>query len=788
MKPSARAHLAIALVSFAVLFYQVAITRVLSVVLWYHFAFLSISLALLGIGAPGVWLALRKRGAEARGLGAVLLAAGAAVPLSVVAIVKGPALFAGGAGATGGEALSDTAGRFLDAPVLATVAIVLVPFLLLGAAVCLLLLRAPGRKVGPMYAADLLGATLGAVVVVPSMHGIATPLLIAGCGLLPLIAAALVTDRRGIAAGAGAIAAALIVAVAWGEPFHLRHTKKYVETGDVLWEKWTPTGRLAVFPDVFHRPDPGEAFAWGMGSRWRPRAIEQLWIEQDGSAGTPITRRSGDPQDLAHLLYDVTSVAYQMRPARTVCVIGAGGGRDVLTALMTGATKVDAVELNPHTVGAVSGPFRELSGDVYGMPGVTPVISEGRSFLTRTDTRYDLIQISMVDSWAATSAGAFALSENYLYTVEAFRLYWNRLSGTGMASVSRWMMAQHLVEGVRLVLLAQEALRQEGVTEPARHLAVVQGAAVATLMMSRSPFTDADRAALGRASAERGFVPHWPPGEATPQGSSLARLLAEGGDGSSFAERGLDVSPPTDDRPFFFQAVPILGNVDPALVARLSVNEQSVILLRRLVMVVAALALALFLLPFAFGGRIRAPELWKGSGYFTAIGLAFLLVEAAWVQRFILYLGHPSYATTVVLAALLAGAGAGSFTARRTAVRTAANWAIALPVALAIVNAALDPVFQATLGAAFPARVGVSLLLLAPSGFLMGFGFPMGMIRFGDEAKAWYWALNGAFSVLASVLSLAAAMAVGFTAVAYAGAGCYVGAVLLFRWGPAARS
>lgn len=777
MRETARAHLTIALVSFAVLFYQVAITRVLSVVLWYHFAFLSISLALLGIGAPGVWLALR--GAAPGRLGAVLLAAGAAVPLSVVAIVKGPVLFGD---ARGGQ-LSDTAGRFLDAPVLLTIAVVLVPFLLLGAAVCLLLMRAPGRRIGSMYAADLLGATLGAIVVVPLMHLVATPLLLAGCGLLPLAGAALLAERRATAATAGTIAAALLLAVAWGEPFHLHHTKKYAETGDVLWEKWTPTGRLAVFPDVFHRPDPGEAFAWGMGSEWTPREIDQLWIEQDGSAGTPVTKRTGNPEDLAHLLYDVTSVAYQVRPAKTVCVIGAGGGRDILAALMTGATKVDAVELNPHTVRAVSGTFGEFSGDVYHQPGVHPIVSEGRSFLTRTRERYDLIQISMVDSWAATSAGAFALSENYLYTVEAFRLYWSRLSDTGIASVSRWMMAQHLVEGVRLVLLAKEALAREGVTDPAAHLAVVQGAAVATLMMSRSPFTDADRAALARVCEERGFVPHWPPSEATPPNSSLARLLAGGNDGSGFSERGLDVSPPVDDRPFFFQAVPILGNVDPALVARLSVNEQAVILLRRLVLVVAGIAAALFLLPFAFGERIRAPELWKGSGYFTAIGLAFLLVEAAWVQRFILYLGHPSYATTVVLAALLAGAGAGSFAARKTAVDVAAKWAIVLPVALAIVNAMLDPVFRGTLGAPFPARVGVSLLLLAPSGFLMGFGFPLGMIRFGDDAKAWYWALNGAFSVLASVLSLAAAMAMGFTAVAYAGAGCYVAAVGLFRWG-----
>ena len=176
---------------------------------------------------------------------------------------------------------------------------------------------------------------------------------------------------------------------------------------------------------------------------------------------------------------------------------------------------------------------------------------------------------------------------------------------------------------------------------------------------------------------------------------------------------------------------------------------------------------------------IRVPETWDWAG------------EEAGVSTYVARDGagrDGACSTTVevgegVSTAVLAGAGAGSFAARSTAVRTAAKWGIALPVALAAVNFALDPVFRATLGAPFAARVAVSLALLLPSGFLMGFGFPMGMIRFGDEAKAWYWALNGAFSVLASVLSLAAAMAFGFAAVAYAGAGCYVAAVGLFRWG-----
>jgi hypothetical protein len=766
-----RSQIAIALVSAAVLLYEIAITRVLSVVLWYHFAFLSVSLALLGLGAPGAWFALRPPGPRA--LAASLVAAGAAIPASIVVITKvvgrlprSESIDAGGLG-------------FASPALVVTVLSILVPMIALGSAVCLLLLRAPGREVARVYGADLLGATAGAALVVPLLHRVPTPELLGAAGLLPLAAAALV-GRPFLPA---AVAALVVASLAWGEPYRLGYTKKYAEEGRVLWEKWTPTGRLTVFPDVFYEANPRQAFAWGIGERFEPRDIEQLWIEQDGSAGTPITRWSGSRDDLAHLLYDVTSVGYQLKPPRRVCVIGSGGGRDVLAALQAGADEIDAVELNPHLLDVVAGRFREFSGDVYGQPGVRAIASEGRSFLTRSPGDYDLIQISMVDSWAATSAGAFALSENYLYTVEAFRLYWRKLAGDGILSVSRWLMDRHLVEGMRILLLAQEALRREGVEDPRHHLAVVHAKAVMTLLVSKEPFTTSSIARLDAVCAERGFLRHWPPAADTPRTSNIPELLLHGPGG--VARTGLDLSPPLDDRPFFFQAVPVFGRYDRNLVLGLSVNEQSVVLLRRLLAIVGALAGVMFFAPFVLGRSVRAAGegFWRGSLYFAAIGLAFLLVEVPWMQRFVLYLGHPSHATTVVLAAMLLGAGLGSIAASRVALARVRRWGILLPILLALVNLALGPAFRATLGWPLEGRVATSVLFLLPAGFLMGFAFPTGMIRFGDERKAWFWALNGAFSVLASVSSLALSMHLGFTAVAYAGAALYVAAWALLAGG-----
>ncbi len=766
-----RSWIAIALVSAAVILYEVSITRVLSVVLWYHFAFLSVSLALLGVGAPGVWFAVRRPGPRA--LPVSLVAAGLAIPLSVIIITKVVGRF------PRAEYVDAGALGLGNGALFVTVLAILLPMVALGSAVCLFLLRAPGREVGRMYGADLLGATVGALFVVPLLHRVPTPELLGAAGLLPLVAAAIV-GKPGVPAITALIVAATLV---WGEPYRLGYTKKYAEEGRTLFEKWTPTGRITIFPDVFFEANPKQAFAWGIGDRFERREIEQLWIEQDGSAGTPITRWSGGADDLSHLFYDVTSVGYQLRPPRRVCVIGAGGGRDVLTALSAGATEVDAVELNPHILDAVSGPFREFAGDVYGRPGVRPIESEGRSFLTRAAGDYDLIQISMVDSWAATSAGAFALSENYLYTVEAFRLYWEQLGEDGVLSVSRWLMDRHLVEGMRILLLAQEALRREGLEDPRHHLAVVHAQAVMTLLVSKRPFTTSSVAHLDAVCAERGFLRHWPPAESTPAASPIPQLLLTGP--GVMADTGLDLSPPEDDRPFFFQAVPVFGRYDRDLVAGLSVNEQSVVLLRQLLGIVGVLTAVLFFTPFALGRRVRAggPGFWRGSFYFVAIGLAFLLVEVPWIQRFVLYLGHPSYATTVVLAALLLGAGAGAIVSARASVGSARKFGIALPIILVVVNEALDPVFRATLGLPFPTRVAASVALLVPAGFLMGFAFPLGMIRFGDAHKPWFWALNGAFSVLASVSSLALSMQFGFTAVAGFGVAAYVLAWALLTTG-----
>lgn len=766
--PLSSLYPAIALVSCAVLFYEVAVTRILSVVLWYHFAFLSVSLALLGLGAPGVWFTLRRPGRSA--LPAALLAAGLAIPGSVVVIFKlGSPLEEAGRYFTGFSSL-------LHGGLVLVVISLLAPLLCLGSALCLLLMQVRGRDNGLLYGADLLGAAVGAAVVVPLMHRVPTPLLVAGAGLLPLLAVSLLWARLRLAVAC--LALALLASMAWQEPFRLRYAKEYWEPENLLYEKWTPTARITVLQthDLFGRP--GAAYLWGRGRNYEDRYQEQLWLEQDGSAGTPITRLGRSLQSLSHLDFDVTGVGYQLRSPDRVCVIGAGGGRDILAALKAGAREVDAVELNPHVIEAVSGPFGEFSGDVYHLPGVNAFASEGRSFLSRSRKTYDLIQISLTDSWSATAAGAFALSENYLYTVEALRLYWHRLTPDGVVSISRYRIGDRQFESPRLALLALRSLTLEGVAEPSRHLAVVKADGIANLLMSRRAFDDDLLARIDAICLERGFDRLWPLVAGTAGPSSLTEVLSQGL--QPYQSIGLDLSPPTDDRPFFFQMLSILGRVDRSRLTELSVNENAVTLLRGLLLLVTALCLFLFFLPFFLArGPGRRGAFWRGTGYFAAIGLGFILVEAPWIQRFILYLGHPSYATTIVLAALLLGAGLGSLSASAVPLEKLRGWGWLLPVVVVLVNLALAPLFEATLGQPFALRIALSLALIAPAGFLMGFCFPLGMVVFGDEDKAWFWAVNGATGVMATVLALVVSMASGLTLTGYLGAAAYAAAVAL---------
>jgi hypothetical protein len=763
-RPShARELVAIAFASGAVLLFETLVTRILSVTLHYHFVFLAISLAMLGLGAPGVWFSIRAP--TWRALRISLFVSAVAIPASVVAIVK--------------------LGAIWKASVALIILSLVPPFLALGSAVCILLVRAQGERVAHMYAADLLGGSLGAALVIPLLQGIPTPPLVASIAFLPL-AALLVVDRRNVVSlgGASLLAVMLGALLIWRRPFVLHYTKRYVETTPPLYEKWSPTARVTVFSQASSFVDTNGSevgfafFGWGMGSRFVPAEHDGLWLEQDGSAGTPIVRWSRDQPVPDFLYYDVTSIGYQLgRPLDHVAIIGGGGGRDILTAHGAGARDIHVIELNAYIADAVRKEFADYSGDPYDLPGVRTTIGEGRSVLATRETRYDLIEISLIDTFAATAAGAYALSENGLYTVEAFRLYYRRLTGNGVLSVSRWCEGLSRLESPRLALLAEEALAEEGVSEPRAHMIAVQGRAVADLLIFREPVAAATLARVDEVSAERGFLRLWPPTDA-PVRSLLPAALAFGPD--LFRQGGFDVTPSTDDRPFFFQTIDLLSPPPPEVRANLGRSDPA-LLLRDIVLLLAACTGALFFVPLAM--RHRWPKnsrLGRATAYFAAIGIAFMFVEIPMVLRMTLYLGHPSRGVAVVLGALLLGAGLGSMTIARAAEKRTLALLVALPFAVLAVALAFGPVATATLSWSLGARAAAAVVTLLPLGFVLGTAFPAGMIRFADADRSWLWAVNGACSVLASVAALALAMITGLRIVMVVGVLAYLLTALIW--------
>ena len=769
--PEKRDYLTIFLVSGAILTFQVALTRVLSVVVWYHFAFLTISMVMLGLGVPGVWFALMRR--PLRLLPACLLASGISVPASVVLIVK-----------LGAELVLE------NHDPLWIILCVLPAMLALGSVICLLLMKAAGETISRMYGIDLLGACLGAVVVIPLLHLVPTPQMAASCGILPLLA--LTLHGKAWRLPAWAAIAGIVTVMAATDLLQVTRSKSYDEkVAKPVYEKWTPTARLTVFDEsFFYLADHRGGFAWGRGSRFpADRKIRQYWLEQDGSAGTPITAFDGDLGEVAHLFYDVTSIGYELRPPVRVAIIGSGGGRDILSALLSGARSIDAVELNRHTIETVSERFAHISGDIYNRPGVRAFANEGRSHLTHTDDRFDLIQISLTDTWAASAAGAFALAENNLYTVEAFQLYLARLDPRGLLSTSRW-----LNEMPRLVILARSALREAGFESPEEHMLLISARTVGTLLVSKTPFEPRDVAKLEAVSKRRGFIIQYPVVRGHP-GNPVIRDIIEGRL-DFLAEGGYNTQPPTDDSPYLFHVVSPFGNADlleqdAFELTEINVNWGSTVVLRQAMVVVSALAIFLFLLPLVreglvnrgsdgAGGR-RWGELLRGTIFFAAIGTSFMLLENMLIQHFVLYLGHPSYAVTVIIASLLLGMGFGSNFAGRVGVGGIARLGWLVPVALLLIVLLLPTLFSSTLGMWLGLRITASCAILLPLGAGLGLFFPLGMLRFGDADKPWFWAINGTFGVVASVMSLALSMEFGFLAVGQLAAFIYAIAWLCVR-------
>ena len=481
------------------------------------------------------------------------------------------------------------------------------------------------------------------------------------------------------------------------------------------------------------------------------------------------------------------ALANILRPHGTYAIIGPGGGVDVLRAVASGSPSVTGIEINPIIANTIMRErYADYSYHLYQRPEVHIHVTDGRSFIRNATQSFDVVQMTLVDTWASTAAGAFALSENSLYTVEAFREYFEHLKPDGMVAVTRWEFRQPR-EALRVVSVAMQALHESGVQNPARNLIVVSegalddGGTPVVVLAKKSAFTaEEEQAVQTHLRANPRLTALYLPSD--QKGNPFSDLIASN-DPYAFAQQyPYNVAPVNDNAPFFFFTL----RLDQLLREKhmrhgidWKVNVGVVVL--AMVLLISLIAVLAFLvIPLAAQGTRAHPVRLL---YFVAIGLGYILVEIAFIQRFVLFLGHPTYALTVVVFLLLLSSGAGSLVSRQWLAQTRRAW-----LALALIASALllyvfilPSLLNALVGLPFSAKLLVSAALLVPLGFAMGMPFPTGLRALAENAVEWAWAMNAGSSVLGSVLAMVIAIQFGLNATLACGAAAYLMAILLVK-------
>lgn len=784
-RPAAHRLVGLLFLSSATLLLELSLTRVLSVALWYHFGFLVISTALLGFGAAGItlaaWPALRDRARLDRALAELSLAFAACTVASFWLMQHVPL--------DPFRLLSDRR-QLLWMPLydLALAS----PFYCAGLAISLLFTRG-AKGIGRLYAFDLVGAGLGCGAVALSMPLVGGSGSILVAALLGAIGAAIFALPANRSLAAAALAA--VVALAGFARSAERLIPVRVSPGKVL--PWSAPGGgasvLATRWNTFSRIDVVE----GRAADLPGRPLRRMLLIDQGTAMTSITDLRPDVrQYLARHEGEAfeSGVAYVGKERPRVLVLGSGAGAEVLGALGYGASSIVAVEINPIINELVTGPSAAFWGGLFEQPEVRLVTDEARSFVRRSRDQFDAIVSAHTVSNAAVASGAISLAENYVLTREAFEDYLDKLAPDGTIYFSR-----PEAQLPRLFATAREAFEARGLPSPAANVfAFCRPPTVAGrksfgcgFVVRKTPLSEAD---LTQMAARAGVGRRTGPGAASEvvyspldphPGSLYERLLTAPDVRAVYDAEPTLIAPATDDRPFFNQRVR-WSSLTPALAAqvfrqsgylegRTSLEDRPVAEVTLLAVLAQSLVIAaLFILvPLWRSSRsgLRAPGALRYLAYFGGLGVGFIFIEIALLQRFTLFLGQPVYTLAAVLGGLLVSSGVGAWLSGRSAraPRALAARVVPLVIALLALTALVTPsVLSAALGLALPLRTALAVLALAPLGVALGMPFPIGLRAVQREAPAlvpWAWGVNCFFTVIGSVSAIILGMALGFVAV-----------------------
>jgi spermidine synthase len=818
----------ILLTSASMLAYEILLMRLLAIGQWYHLAYMVISMALLGYGAAGSLLFLffdKIKKHPDRWLVFITGATAVSFPLAFSLSQK-----------VGLDPLQLVWQPAQWAAMLLTYLLMGLPFLL-GGAIVGIILTGSGEKVHRMYATDLLGAGSGALVIVPALFlGPPWHLLPAAGGLILLGGLLLALRMRPRKIGAITIlcSACLLALIYFLLPPvpKIHHTKALPMTlslPDARIEAKTagPLGIVHVVGSSLLREAPGLSLNYGL-SEEGGRLPAQKAIFIDGESSGTITHFTGNPHDIEFLDFTSMALPYHIRKPDRTLVVGADGGSGVLLALRNRTPEIIALEANRQIADLLLDPFMAFSGQVFSRPEVKLEVRDARQFLQATETRFDLIDLSLLDSPQTSAGGLHSAAESYLYTTEAFSIYLNRLSDSGILSVTRWLKLPPR-DSLRVVATAVEALRKTSLPgEVKKHLLFIRSWRTSTILVSKSPFTREEIARAEKFCDNRSFDLAYFAGihvdranrydvQPSPVYYEGAKALIEGANASTGSRNTLggpasndfirryvfDISPTTDDRPFFSHF--FRWDTAPQLFHQLRrewlpmIDLGFVFILATLVQAAFASGL-LILLPLAClrwrhgpprhaDPNPRLSDFLVTGVYFASIGVAFMFLEMALLPKYTLLLSHPVYSASLVLGALLVFAGCGSLSVRRFQSKN--PWFSSISVGAIIcwvVFQALvgDPVFRLAMGWSLGGRIVLALLFLSVLSFFLGFPFPSGLHVLTERHPGlvpWAWGINGCASVIGAVLGMCLAVSVGFRLLMFTACILYVVALLTYHFG-----
>lgn len=776
--------------------------RVLSIVQWHHFAYMIISLALLGYGASGTVIALGKRWLEPRfelafGLSALLFGVaivacfmlGQRVPFNALEIVWNPR-------------------QFLN---LAIVYLVyFVPFFF--AASCIgLAFTCRRRYINRIYFFDLAGAGIGAMLIIGSLFVLSPQNALIMLATLALVASALILLASKRLRPMLAVPALLALVLFYGLPqewlvMRISEYKSLSQALQVVGSRALKTSSSPLgLVTVVESPRIPFRHAPGLSINTRHAVPEQLAIFTDGDGMSAITRFEGNLDRVAYTNDVTAALPYALLDMPAVLILGAAGGADVLAALYHGARRIDAVELNPQITELVMDTYADFAGHLYDDQRITVHTKEARGFVVRSEDRYDLIQVALLDSFAASGSGVQSLNENYLYTVGAIQDYLRHVAPDGLLAITRWLKLPPR-DNLKLVATVIQALREMGVDEPGQRIAVIRSWNTSTLLVKNGALSTGELSAVREFARARSFDTAYYPGMPASAANrfniiqepylydGITALLGDEAD--SFVDRyKFHIAPATDNQPYFFHffkwaTLPEVMTLRKRGGAGL-IEWGYLILVATIVQGVIAGSLLILLPLFNSEGSWPNGTAPRMGLYFFALGLAFLFVEIAFIQKFILFLSHPLYSVAVVLSGFLVFAGLGSAYSQRFRQRLTDAGLSPVSIAvggiwfIAIVYMAVLPfLFDALIGLTDGLRMAVSIVLIAPLAFCMGMPFPLGLTRLADSAPdfiPWAWGINGFASVISAALATLLAIEFGFTAVVILALCLYAAAAALLH-------